>query len=228
MINALSQRISKYLYKNSMITADDIELYTYGFFVLLSRVLFLIISTIFGVIFNIATESIVFYILFCFIRSYAGGIHASTELLCTVFTTVSLFLSVLSIKLMLNYSKPEIAFLVYLISLVIVITLSPLDTKEKPLSDNEKKYFKLKTYVVFIVISLILIIAIFVQKNNFFYAGLMSLVLESILLISGKIKFTAVIKKDIVMPVKMRKLQFIKTKPSLKKSKKIIKTSKSS
>ncbi|MBO5947433.1 accessory gene regulator B family protein [bacterium] len=189
MINSLSQHLAKHLYETSIITESDMELYAYGFFVLISRIIFLIVSVIFGIIFNIVIESILFYILFSFIRSYAGGIHAPTEILCTIFTISSLFMSVLSIKLMLNYGDQRIAFVVYFISLIIIIILSPLDTKEKPLNSNEKKCFKVKTYAVLIVIILISITAMVFHKINIFYSSLMSLVLESILLLSGKIKY---------------------------------------
>lgn len=189
MINSLSQLLAKHLYKSSIITESDMELYAYGFFVLMSRIVFLIVSVIFGIIFNIIIESILFYFLFCFIRSYAGGIHAPSELLCTIFTTILLFLSVLGIKLMLNYGDQNIAFVLYFISLVIIIIFSPLDTKEKPLNSNEKKCFKVKTYVVLIVIILFSITAMVFHKINIFYSSLMSLVLESILLLSGKIKY---------------------------------------
>ena len=164
------------------------ELYAYGFFVLISKIIFLIVSVIFGIIFNIVTESILFYILFSFIRSYAGGIHAPTEFLCTIFTTISLFLGVSAIKFLLNYGDPKIAYAVYFLSFIIIIILSPLDTKEKPLNCNEKKCFKVKTYAVLIVIILISITAVVFFKINFFYSSLMSIVLESILLVSGKIK----------------------------------------
>lgn len=188
MINSLSQLLAKHLYKTSIITESDMELYAYGFFVLISRILFLIISVIFGMIFNIIIESILFYFLFCCIRSYAGGIHAPTELSCTIFTTISLFLSVSGIKLMLNYGDQKIAYAVYFISFIIIIILSPLDTKEKPLNSNEKKCFKVKTYAVLIVIILISITAVIFSKTNIFYSSLMSIVLESMLLVSGKIK----------------------------------------
>lgn len=188
MINSLSQLLAKHLNKTSVITESDMELYAYGFFVLISRILFLIVSVIFGIIFNIIIESILFYFLFCFIRSYAGGIHAPTELLCTIFTTVSLFLSVLGIKLMLNYGEQKIAFAIYFVSLLIIIILSPLDTKEKPLNINEKKCFKVKTYAVLIVVIIISIAAVIFSKINIFYASMMSIVLESIFLLFGKIK----------------------------------------
>lgn len=189
MINSLSQLLAKHLCNTSVITESDMELYAYGFFVLLSRILSFIVSVIFGIIFNIIIESILFYILFCFIRSYAGGIHAPTELLCTIFTTISLFLSVLGIKLMLNYGDQKIAYAVYFISFIIIIILSPLDTKEKPLNNNEKKQFKVKTCCILFFILSISIVAVVFSKINIFYTSMMSLVLESILLISGKIKY---------------------------------------
>ena len=189
MINSLSQLLAKHLCNTSVITESDMELYAYGFFVLLSRILFLIVSVIFGIIFNIIIESILFYILFCFIRSYAGGIHAPTELLCTIFTTILLFLSVLGIKLMLNYGDQKIAYAVYFVSFIIIIILSPLDTKEKPLNNNEKKQFKVKTCCILFFILSISIVAVVFSKINIFYTSMMSLVLESILLISGKIKY---------------------------------------
>ena len=168
MINSLSQLLAKHLCNTSVITESDMELYAYGFFVLLSRILFFIVSVIFGIIFNIIIESILFYILFCFIRSYAGGIHAPTELLCTIFTTISLFLSVLGIKLMLNYGDQKIAYAVYFVSFIIIIILSPLDTKEKPLNNNEKKQFKVKTCCILFFILLISIVAVVFSKINTF------------------------------------------------------------
>ncbi|MDD5796499.1 MAG: accessory gene regulator B family protein [Oscillospiraceae bacterium] len=188
MINALSRRIAKHLCETSIIEESDLELYAYGFFVLLSRILFLIITTIFGMCFNIIFESILFYILFCFIRSYAGGVHAPNEFLCTVFTTLLMFVCVLIIKLLIIFDAQKITSAVYFISFVIIIIFSPLDTKEKPLNKNEKKCYRIKTYIVLAVILFISTTTTFFSKKNIFYVCLMSLSLESFLLVLGKIK----------------------------------------
>lgn len=100
MVSKLSAKIADYLCVTSVIAEEDKDLYSYGLFVILSRLLFLTIAAIFGLFLHIAVESIVFFVFFCFIRSYAGGIHASSELRCTFFTTISLVMSISCIKLL--------------------------------------------------------------------------------------------------------------------------------
>lgn len=70
----------------------------------------------FGLILHIAIESIVFFILFCLIRSYAGGVHASSELKCTVYTTSTLLICILGIKLSMQYNSDYILILVSILS----------------------------------------------------------------------------------------------------------------
>ena len=91
MISKLSTKLVRKLIDISIINNTEIELYSYGFFILISQILYFILSVIFGVLFNIVLESIIFYVVFQFIRTNAGGIHASSELKCEVATTLSLF-----------------------------------------------------------------------------------------------------------------------------------------
>ena len=79
MINKISQYFTKKLLVNGAISKEEQELYIYGFFMLLSQLMYFILAFIFGLIFNCIIESIIFYIGFQFIRRYAGGYHAATE-----------------------------------------------------------------------------------------------------------------------------------------------------
>ena len=81
LISKLSERIAVGLKQSSIIQEDDVELYAYGFYILISKLLFLIIALILGVILNLVFESLVFYVSFSIIRAYAGGIHANNKLL---------------------------------------------------------------------------------------------------------------------------------------------------
>ena len=86
MISKLSKKIVNQL----NILDDEQELYEYGFFILLSQILYFIIAIIIGTICGTVFESIIFYIAFQFIRRYAGGYHASTETRCEIFSTLSI------------------------------------------------------------------------------------------------------------------------------------------
>lgn len=79
MITNLGEKISHKLAASGTISPDDVDLYSYGFFLLLSSVLYLVVVAILGSAFGILWESIVFYFLFSILREYAGGIHAKTE-----------------------------------------------------------------------------------------------------------------------------------------------------
>ena len=188
MISELSAKIAAYLFKKSAISEEDKELYSYGFFVILSRVLFLFVSAIFGLIFHVLPESLTFFVFFCLIRSYAGGIHASSELRCTVLTSIAIFACVLGIKLSETYNADYFLLSFFALSLVVVILFSPLDTAEKPLSFSERKRFKTLSLIISAVIAAFALLFYFLNIKSYSFAFMFSMILESVLLAAGKIK----------------------------------------
>ena len=99
MITKVASKVAKMLVDCSAIDDTEQELYTYGFFITISQILYFIIIIIFGNLLNIVLESVIFYIAFQIIRTNAGGIHASSELKCEIATTVSIFFCLLYIRL---------------------------------------------------------------------------------------------------------------------------------
>lgn len=103
MINKISSKIVEILIKHSLVENEDKELYLYGFFILLSQILYFIIVITIGILFNVIFESIIFYITFQFIRRYAGGYHAKTETRCEILSTLSILCCIVLIKLSKMY-----------------------------------------------------------------------------------------------------------------------------
>lgn len=188
MISELSAKIAAYLCKKSAISEEDKELYSYGFFVILSRLLFLFVSAMFGMVFHVLTESLMFFVFFCLIRSYAGGIHASSELRCTALTSIAIFACVFGIKLSETYNADYFILSFFALSLVIVILFSPLDTAEKPLSFSERKRFKMFSLIISAVIAAFALLFYFLNIKSYSFAFMFSMILESVLLAAGKIK----------------------------------------
>ncbi len=188
MISKLSQHIAAGLARSSVIQDEDIELYAYGFYVLISKLLFLIISLILGVILNIVLESLVFYVSFSIIRAYAGGVHADKEWKCFVYTTIALLICALGIKVLINL-KPTVLFAVILmISSLIIIIISPLDTKEKPLSAKEKEKYYMITAIVLLSYMLAILLLAKLGTMKICYAIMVAISLEAVLEIIGKVK----------------------------------------
>lgn len=191
MISKLSKLIVKCLLKQSDIKDDEQDLYQYGFFVLLSQILYFIVTCIMGALFGIFFESIIFYVAFQFIRRYAGGYHASTETRCEIMSTLSILACIVVIRLSKTYDFQFALLILSTVSVLCIAVLCPLDTPEKPLSEKEFKYFRKISWLILSAISLVTLISYFVQLKwlqIFFAPCCLSLILESLLLTAGKVK----------------------------------------
>lgn len=191
MISRLSGLLVKYFFEQSGITDDEQDLYQYGFFILLSQILYLIITSILGILFDTFLEGIIFYIAFQFIRRYAGGYHASTETRCAIMSTLSILACIVVIRLSKIYDFRFALLIMSAVSAVCIAILCPLDTPEKPLSEKEFKYFRKISWLILSAIFFIVIISYFVRLEYLqfpFAPCCLSLILESLLLIAGKLK----------------------------------------
>lgn len=188
MLNELGKRLTNTLINNNQIDESERCLYEYGFFIFLSNATYGIITLIIGSIFSILIESTVFYIAFSLIRRYAGGFHASSEIKCTLITTISIFLCLLCTKIceINNIQMPILVLTI--IAAVSIFVLCPLDTPEKPLAKEEYRYFRKISWLILFLIMLTLCIGWYFKLEFIMYPCCMSLILESILLVLGKIK----------------------------------------
>ncbi len=188
MINKLSEFLAQSLITNKNITKNERELYTYGFFILISHSLYFVLASLFGIIFKCFLETIIFYISFQFIRRYAGGYHAETELRCEIFSTLSIISCVLLIKISKEYNFYLILLCFALICSIIILIFAPLDTPEKPLSQKEFKYFRKISLIILISILIAIALSYYFKIKYIFLPCCISLILEGILISAGKIK----------------------------------------
>ena len=188
MISSLSSIITEALYKSQVIAEEDKELYTYGFFVLLSKGLFFLVSALFGWMLGVLWGSIVFYIMFSMLRSYAGGFHASKESVCTCCTTASLFLSSLSILYMQRIGNSIIPFCILAVCGAVIYLLAPLDSEDKPLTRAELVLYRQKTRAIDITIVIISIVGLCLHLPAILHAASIRMALECVLLVLGKVK----------------------------------------
>lgn len=195
MIGKLSSKISDLLIRKSVIDSEDQELYVYGFFMLLSQLLYLIIACIFGLLFQCFLESAIFYFAFQLIRKYAGGYHASTEGRCEIMSTLSILACIVMIWLSRSYDFSLLLFCISLVAVLVIAVFCPLDTPEKPLSNKELKYFRKISWLILFIIAALIVVSYIFGWSYIFSPCCMSLILESILIIAGKIKQISNIKK---------------------------------
>lgn len=191
MIEKLASKSAESFIKMPNTRYDKNEIYKYGFFVLYSNILFILLSMLLGAVFGVFLQGIIFYVAFFSIRQYAGGYHASTETRCEVMSTLSILACIIVIRLSKTYNFQFALLIISAVSAVCIAILCPLDTPEKPLSEKELKYFRKISWLILSTIALAEIISYFVQLKwlqIFFTPCCLSLILESLLLVLCKLK----------------------------------------
>lgn len=187
----MATRIAEYITQKMLISLvmeeGDRELYVYGFFLFITRFLFFLETVVAGFIAGIPCESVIFYILFTFLRTYAGGVHAKTETACTILTTLALTASVFGIKVMKQMNYTEIPILIFTIGSLCILLLSPLEAKDKPLDEWEKKKYRTVCVAIVLFCITIILIACKLALNAILYPLACGVFLEGALLVIGKI-----------------------------------------
>lgn len=188
MLSKLSEKLAGKMLRNGSISEDEQELYVYGLFMLLSSLMYLILACFLGAVLGCFFESLVFFVVFQFLRRYAGGYHAATEARCEILSALSIFACLIGIRLSKAYDFQTVLLFLSLASAVFICIFCPLDTPEKPLSKKERCYFRKITWLISALHVAAALAAFFLSWSFLFAPCCFSLILEGILLLAGKIK----------------------------------------
>lgn len=195
MISRLAEFVARKLQHDGIIEMDDKEIYAYAFFMIFSYAFFLLLSIFMGVVLKIFFESILFFIVLCTVRGFAGGIHAKSEKMCTFLTTASIIISEILIKILVIYDAVVLAVAVMALSTICIFIFSPLVSKQKNFNYEEKMALKKK--VIFSTLSSVIvsILSFILDKHSFGFSIAVGVGVSSFLLVLGKIE--QVNKKDV-------------------------------
>lgn len=186
MTTVLAECIVSKLIASSAVEEADRELYVYGFFLLITRFFFFLVAVVFGFILGILCESVIFFIVFILLRSYAGGVHAKTERACILWTTLALGIAVATIKA-LTVSN-EKAFPLLASSNLCIGIFSPMDSMEKPLDTGEKMKYRAITHGLLLICDVVILVAAIRWCPELYYSITCGLFLEATLLSIGKVR----------------------------------------
>jgi accessory gene regulator B len=176
MITSVAQSMASYLFKNKIIDGKKLDIYIYGFEVILSNTLNILIAVVLGIIFSQIIEVIIFLAVFILLRRYCGGYHAETYLKCNIAFAINIF----ALMMILKFAD-TLPFFIHLIivavSVLTVIVLAPIENKHKLLTDDEKKSHKSKAIILVAIISVIVLIFLNISE---YYSVIIDLALLSV------------------------------------------------
>lgn len=190
MICSLADKLSRKLALNDYIKEEEIETIAYGLFSILSKAMYFIICVLIGIFLKCYLESIVFYVSFLFIKKYAGGGHAKTEIRCFILSSISITCALFSIYFSKLFTGVSFSIIVIsLISCICIILIAPIPSPEKPLSKYEMRKYKRITIIRIFILTVIAILWFVFSLKDISISVCTAIILENILLIGGKLKY---------------------------------------
>lgn len=189
MIKKASTLIVEFWIKNAIIKTDDKESYCYGMELILStliNVTFVVILSYYVIGYPIAF--IPYIAAYTPLRLTAGGYHASSHLKCILYTQITFIVFVMS-ALALGKKYIWCLMVLYMVAVLTVLRLAPVEAENKPLTVEEKHKQQLNTWGFQTIILIVIVIAaIFgVMKNEIVLCVMAANISVAISLILAKI-----------------------------------------
>lgn len=141
----VARAITHWMVRQNVIHEEDEELYEFALQSLFYSLAPFILSLFIGTILGQVRDGIVLSIPLCFIRKYSGGYHAPYGWMCMLISVSLLLVSILI--------QPYVQCNVWLLALSVLAflslsILSPIDSKNRPLEQMEKRRYKKSTIIM--------------------------------------------------------------------------------
>lgn len=186
-IDEFAKKISDKMVERGIVQKEDAALYQYGIGNGIVVAGNLLASAVFGILTGRLGVVLVFLLFYGSLRSYSGGVHCRSRAGCFILSMLVLSVPVFSYEwVMGNAALPAIVG-VGVIAIVVVLVLSPVESINKPLDDEERKVYKRISHCIVVLQGCVLAFLYCMDIPEYFYAGYSSLIMVAAFMAAGKI-----------------------------------------
>ncbi len=138
----VAHKFAVWLIRQGVIDDEDLELYEYAGYCILITLLPLALAFCIGLCLGMAIESVLMLIPFVVTRKFSGGYHLRSATVCMTVSVVLITLFGLGVRFLVPCIGYDILTLLVCVAFILICILSPIDSEERQLSDNEKCAYK--------------------------------------------------------------------------------------
>ena len=186
-ITVFSKKISDKMVIRGIVQKEDVALYQYGIENGIVVAGNLLASILFGVLTGRLGVVLVFLLFYSLLRTYSGGVHCKSKIGCFALSMLILCVPVFSYDWVMEMIKFPVLIVVGVIAIVVILILSPVESINKPLDNEERKYYKRISHCIVAMQGCALAFLYCMDIYEYFYAGYSSILLVAIFMILGKI-----------------------------------------
>ena len=152
VMNNLSMILTNYFVSKKLIPYEKMEIYNYGFKLMLSDIINFSIIMLLGVLLNRVLDGLVYLVVLCSIRRFSGGFHVKTFWLCRLSMIIT-FLLILTLVDFLSFItiSPLTSVFINIVLLLFIAVFSPVKHPNKKLNSKQIKKNKYNAILVTIL-----------------------------------------------------------------------------
>lgn len=175
------------LVKKGLIQEEDALLYSYG----IENGIWIAASIFTAVGIGIMTGRLgvvmAFLLFYSMLRSYSGGLHCRSRLVCYVCSAAVLFVPVYSYRLVMDIMPGTLRIFLGLAALSAVLVLSPVESRNKKLDNVEKRYYKRMSHCIVCIQACFLLLLYCMGMYRYFCAGYTAIIFVALFMVLGEI-----------------------------------------
>lgn len=172
------------LVKDNQIPKDQFHIYAYLFDYIFEFIVYIVIILAIGLFAGRINITLCYLLVTIPLRHFSGGFHANTKLGCTILSYgVFLTLLIFAPKL-----EPRLDFLwifLYFLCWIIILSIAPVDSKNKRLSPSQRKVLHHRCVLTFILITVIMLFLWHTKQNLYYSTISMCVILDTSGLLIG-------------------------------------------
>lgn len=151
MIEKLVDNFIKYQSECGVIFDEEVSIYRYGYVLLLETVVNIILSIGIGLVMKDVLSVLIFLLSFIPLRSYAGGYHANRAWQCIILSNLCVFIVLVLARVINSLNCANLLLGLEVFAGIIILLLAPVNSKNKILSSNERKFYKKIVFCILIL-----------------------------------------------------------------------------
>jgi accessory gene regulator B len=178
----MASKLTSGLITKKVIPTDSNKVYTYGFELLISAVINILLVMIISIAFRGYYEWILFLAAFIPLRTTAGGYHASTHMKCIIVGSIAFAVLFFICRLQIDWTNTTL--LIAATSFSLLLLFSPVEARNKKLTVERRRRNRKISICIGCANLVIAIIAIFTDRLatvlNTYFAGIFAAALSMI------------------------------------------------
>jgi accessory gene regulator B len=166
-LSRFTEKAVSHLVSAGSVPEGNRDIYEYGFYLMASLAVNLLISTVIGFVFGMPLAMLSMFLSLSALRTVSGGYHAASFGRCAAVSAASITAAIAAIRFTPEFARIFVAAVLSALTLLVVFVYAPVGHPNRPLSTSEIVKFR-KVSRVAVIIAVIISLVLFLMRASLY------------------------------------------------------------